>query len=195
MFRSFLWALVMGANLLSGAAAAETPAEARALAGNVLVVDVQRILDESLAAKSVQKQIESQRSKFQTDISKEENDLRQAETDLSKAHDKLNADIYAEREQQLRQRFLTVERHVQARRKVLDQAFSDSMNRVRGGLLDIVTDVAHQHGANLVLNKQQIVWTDKAQDVTDEVLSRLNSKLPQVPVQMAPEEKAEQPAP
>jgi outer membrane protein len=163
----------------------------------ILVVDVQRILDESLAAKSIQKQLETQRSKFQTEIENEENGLRQAEQDLAKAHDQLTPDVYSDREQQLRQRFLAVERHVQARRKVLDQAFTDSMNTVHDNLTDIVTAVAHERNANLVLIKQQVLWTDKALDITDEVLSRLNAKLPQITVKMAPEEKEEsdQPAP
>lgn len=154
----------------------------------VAIIDVQRILQESLAAKSVQKQLEAHRAKFQTEIEGEENGLRQAEHDLNKSRDQITADVYTEREQQLRQRFLSVERHVQARRKVLDQAFTDSMNVVRSGLLDIVNTVAHEHGANLVIVKQQALWADKALDVTDEVLGRLNHKLPQVAVKMATED-------
>src|SRR6202012_2065796 len=73
---------------------AQTQTPAKQTAPAILVVDVQRILDESLAAKSVQKQLESNRSKFQTEISKEENDLRQAEQELNKAHDQLTADAY-----------------------------------------------------------------------------------------------------
>jgi outer membrane protein len=171
---------------------AQNAAKPAATTPPILVVDVQRILDESLAAKSVQKQLESNRSKFQTEISKEENELRTAEQELNKAHDQLTADNYTEREQALRQRFLTVERHVQARRKVLDQAFTDSMNTVRENLQTIVAIVAKEHGATLVLTKQQVVWTDKSLDVTDEVLNRLNAKLPQLIVKMEPEEKAEQ---
>jgi len=155
----------------------------------IAIVDVQRILEESLAAKSVQKQLETQRSKFQTEIEKEENDLRQSEQELSKSHDQLPTNVYAEREQQLRQRFLSVERHVQARRKVLDQAFTDSMNTVRSNLSEIVEAVAHQHGANIVIVKQQALWADKSLDVTDEVLGRLNKRLPQVTVTMGAEDK------
>lgn len=154
----------------------------------IVLIDMQRILEESMAAKSVQKQLETQRSKFQTQTEGEENELRQAEQDLNKAHDQMAVDVYAEREQQLRQRFLVVERHVQARRKMLDQGFSDSMNNVRSNLTDIVQDVAHERGANLVLIKQQAFWADKAFDVTDEVLDRLNKKLPQVDVRLPPEE-------
>ena len=178
--------------LLGAALPPRTRRQANGYAWIAIVVDVQRILDESLAAKSVQKQLESNRSKFQTEISKEENELRTAEQDLNKAHDQLTPDAYTDREQTLRQRFLTVERHVQARRKVLDQAFTDSMNTVRENLQTIVGSVAKEHGATLVLTKQQVVWTDKSLDVTDEVLNRLNAKLPQLIVKMEPEEKAEQ---
>jgi Skp family chaperone for outer membrane proteins len=100
----------------------------------------------------------------------------------------LNADVYAEREQQLRQRFLDVERRVQARRKVLDQGFTDSMNEVRANLLAVVQDVARERGADLVLTKQGALWVDKNFDVTDEVLDRLNKKLPQVTVKLTPED-------
>ena len=158
-------------------------------APHIAIIDVQRILEESLAAKSVQKQLETQRAKFQTEIEKEENELRQAEQDLDKAHSTLAADAYNEREQQLRQRFLGVERHVQARRKMLDQSFTDSMNTVRSSLLDIVNAVAQEHGVNMVLIKQQVLWSAKELDVTDEVLGRLNQKLSQVAVKMPPEEK------
>jgi len=154
----------------------------------VAVVDVQKILEQSLAAKSVQKQLETRRSKFQSEIEGEENGLRQAEQELSKSRDQLAADIYADREQQLRQRFLVVERHVQARRKVLDQAFTDSMNAVRTALEDIVGALAKERGVNLVLVKQPVLWVDPPLDITDEVLARLNAKLPEVAIKMAPED-------
>ena len=155
---------------------------ARLPAPTIAIVDVQRILQESLAAKSVQKQLDARRAKFQTEIEGEENDLRSAEQDLSKQRSILAAQAYSDREQQLRQRFSSVENHVQERRKVLDQSFTDSMNKVRGALLEVVTNVAHDHGANLVIVKQQALWTDQPLDVTDEVLKRLDQKLPKVDV-------------
>ncbi len=183
-------ALILLFCLFCGTAnAADVDAKNKLPAPIIAIIDVQRILQESLAAKSVQKQLETHRSKFQTEIEGEENGLRQAEQELSKSREQLASDVYADREQQLRQKFLAVERHVQARRKVLDQAFTDSMNAVRASLLAIVDTVAHEKGANLVLVKQQALWVDAPLDVTDEVLRRLNAKLPEVTVKMAPEDK------
>lgn len=153
-----------------------------------IVVDVQRVLDESEAAKGVQKYLNGQRSQFQADTEKEENQLRSSEQELTKARDHLSADAYGEREQQLRQHFLAVERHVEARRKTLDQTFTDSMNIVRDNLIKIVERVAREKGANLVLVKQQVLWMDKPLDVTNEVLAELNKTLPKVTIKpLSPE--------
>ena len=184
--RYLLCLILLSFMLLSSAAmAAPLPAPV------VAIIDVQRILQESLAAKSIQKQLEAQRGKFQTETEHEENILRQAEDELTKSREKLAVDVYTDREQKLRQRFLAVERHVDTRRKMLDQAFTDSMNGVRTALLEIVDVVAHERGANLVLVKQQALWVDKPLDVTDDVLARLNKKLPQVPVKVTEEKDAE----
>ena len=174
-------------------ARADTPT-AKLPAPVIAIVDVQRILQESLAAQSVQKQLEAQRAKFQNEIEGEENGLRSAEQDLAKQRSELAAQAYADREQQLRQRFSSVENHVQERRKVLDQSFTDSMNTVRGALLDVVDHTAHEHGANIVIVKQQALWTDQPLDITDEVLKRLDQKLPKVDVATPPEKPSEKPA-
>lgn len=174
----------------SAQAAAETGAIRTAV---IAIVDVQRLLQEALAAKSVQQQLESQRSKFQAEIAVEEAELRKAEQKLAKLRDEAKAEIYAQEEQKLRQRFLTVERQVQSRRKALDQAFTESMNAVRAGIIDIVSAVSQEHGVNLAIVKQQVIWNDKAIDITDEVLLRLNKALPKLDVKIIPEEEAVSP--
>lgn len=168
--------------------AAEKGKDTKFPAPVVAIIDVQRILQESLAAKSVQQQLESHREKFQVEIAVEEKELRQSEQELTKSREKVKPDVYAEQEQQLRQRFLSVERNVQARRKALDQAFTDSMNVVRKNLLEVVGVIASDHGANLVIVKQQALWSDKNMDITDEVLAKLNSILPIVQVKVASED-------
>jgi len=156
----------------------------------IAIVDVQKILEESLAAKNVQQQLEAQRSKFQAEISGEEAGLREAEQDLARLRNTVAPDIYAEKEQQLRQRFLVVERRVQNRRKALDQAFTDSMNEVKKTMLDIVEVMARERGANVVIVKQQALWSDKKMEITEEVLAQLNKILPQIQVKIAQEEKS-----
>lgn len=157
----------------------------------IAIVDVQRILQESGAAKSVQAQIENHRSRFQAQIAAEEKELREAEQKLTTMRQSGNSEAFSEQEQKLRQRFMTVERHVQARRKVLDQAFTEAMSTVRQNIIDIVQRVSQERGVNLAIVKQQVIWNDGTIDMTDEVLKRLNAKLPRIDVQVQPEERFE----
>ncbi len=142
----------------------------------IAIVDVPRILKESTAAESVRNQIDVQRSKFQTQIGKEEEGLRKAEKELIKLRDEGKKEAFSEFEQRLRTRFLKVERHVQTRRKALDQANTDSMNAVRESLIDVVSQISKEKSINLVVVKQQVIWHDKAVDLTDAVVLRLNEK-------------------
>jgi outer membrane protein len=148
----------------------------------IAVVDLQRIMQESMASKSIQKQLESLRAKYQKETEGEENSLRQTEQALARDQKKVSADVYGQREQQLRERFLSVERMVNARRKSLDQSYTDSMNTVRATVQDIVAALAKAQQTSVVLAKQQTLWVDNPLDMTDDVLSTLNKKLPRVDI-------------
>lgn len=184
-----LWLLALTLLCAASGSAFAAPSAAEVKPSVVAIVDVQRILQASKAATSVQEQLEKQRSKFQDEITAEEADLREAEKSLTKLRETASADAYAEQEQKLRQRFLTVERHVQARRKAWDQAHTDSMATVREGIIAIVSEIAQEKGVNLVVVKQQVIWNNQNIDITEEVLSRLDKKLPTIQVKLIPEEE------
>ena len=57
----------------------------------VAVVDVQFILQEAAASKSIQKQLEAQRETYQNEISKQEDRLRAVEQELNRQRANLSA--------------------------------------------------------------------------------------------------------
>ena len=148
----------------------------------IAVVDVQSILQEAAASKSIQKQLDTQRQTYQNEISKQEEKLRAAEQELNRQRAILSADAFAQKRREFEQQVADVQRSVQGRKRMLDQAFNESMSKVRDTLLDVVADVAGEQKATLVLAKQQVVIVEKSLDLTASVLERLNKKLPTVPV-------------
>jgi Skp family chaperone for outer membrane proteins len=168
-------------------AAAPAPAPTGPLPAPIIaVVDVDRIRDNSTAAKSVRDQLEKQRQTFQDEISKQENDLRNAEQDLNKQRTVLSPEAFNQRRQQFEQRVAEVQRTVQARRRQLEGAMQTSMSQVNTAVVQSVQDIATARGATLVLPKSQIILVDKAMEVTDEVLAAVNRKLPTVKVTLPP---------
>jgi Skp family chaperone for outer membrane proteins len=148
----------------------------------VAVVDVQYILQESVASKSIQKQLDAQRQTYQNEISKQEEKLRAAEQELNRERGNLSADAFGQKRREFEHQVADVQRTVQARKRVLDQAFNESMTKVRDTVLQIVTEVAGEQKATLVLAKQQVVLAEKSLDLTFAVLDRVNTKLPTVTV-------------
>jgi Skp family chaperone for outer membrane proteins len=148
----------------------------------VAVVDVQFILQEAAASKSIQKQLEAQRETYQNEISKQEDRLRAVEQELNHQRAELSPDDFGQKRREFEQQVVEVQRTVQARKRVLDQAFNESMTKVRDAVLQTVTEVAGEQKATLVLAKQQVVLAEKSLDLTTAVLERVNKKLPSVPV-------------
>jgi outer membrane protein len=148
----------------------------------VAVVDVQFILQEAAASKSIQKQLEAQRETYQNEISKQEDRLRAVEQELNRQRSALPPDDFGQKRREFEQQVADVQRTVQARKRVLDQAFNESMTKVRDAVLQTVTEVAGEQKATLVLAKQQVVLAEKSLDLTSAVLDRVNRKLPSVPI-------------
>ncbi len=172
---------------MGGPAFAADPAPAQATApSGVLVVDIKRLLDESTASVNSQKKVEARRSAFQTEIADKEKTIRDAADNLQQQRGKIDATAYAAKEDQLRQQFRDVEQYVQDRRRVLELATANAMNRVRDAMMRIATDIAHKRGAQAVLSKQQVMWSENSIDITDQVLQRLNTELPDIDVVIEP---------
>lgn len=151
-------------------------------APTIMVVDVQKILQESQAAKGIQKAVESQRDTYQKEIAALEDKLRNAEQELRKQQTVLSADALANKRRDFEKQVQDVQRTVQARKRSLDTALNDSMGQVQKAMLEIIAEAARDRGANIVLARHQFVIVDTQLDVTDTVLDQLNKKLPKVAV-------------
>jgi Skp family chaperone for outer membrane proteins len=162
-------------------ACAAVPASAQGLPG-VAVVDIQRVLRESAASKSIQGQIEKQRAAYQQEITKQENELRTAEQELNRQRTLVSPEAFNERRRQFEQRVGNLQRDVQNRKRELDKSFSTAMRTVENSLRQIIEQLVTERKLTLVLIKTQTVFSAPELELTDEVMKRLNAKLPSVKV-------------
>ena len=52
-----------------------------------------------------------------------------------------------------------------------------------------LAEIAGDRGAHIVLNKQQVVLTDRSLDITEAALARLNEVLPTIQVELPDEDE------
>jgi Skp family chaperone for outer membrane proteins len=182
--RHRVWSLV-GA-LLAAALATAAPAN-EALAQKLpptvaAVIDYQRILREAAAARSIRDQIEVRRKAYQEEISKEEQRLHEADKEFAKQRSLLTAEAFTEKRREFEQEVAEVQRMVQERRRALDNVAAVALNQVKEALIEVVTSIADERGFNLVLPSSEVLFFARRIDLTEEVLAKLDSRLPDVRV-------------
>jgi outer membrane protein len=146
------------------------------------VIDYQRILRDAAAARSIREQIEVRRMAYQEEISREEKRLHEADKAFAKQRSLLTADAFAEKRREFEEDVAAVQRLVQERRRALDGVSAAALNEVKTALIDVVTGIAEERGFNLVLPSSDVLFFARKIDLTDEVLAKLDAKLPDVKV-------------
>ncbi len=148
----------------------------------VAILEFQRIMLESAAATDIKVQVDQRRRFYQKEITKKEQELRAAEQELSRQATILAPEALEQKRREFEARFAEVQAGMQTLKRELDQAHAYGMKEVQRTLTVIIAELAKERGFNLVLPQGRIVFADKALNITDETLRRLNSQLPSVKV-------------
>lgn len=170
--------LIVGLTLLaaSGASAQKVPQPA------IAVMDVQGILRESAAAKSIRPQALKMRTSFQKDVRRQQDELRKAEQALAQQRSILSSEAFANKRRKFESRARQTQKDVQARKQKLEKAFGAAMEKVRRALIIVAQELAKEHKINIVLPKSVVFLSLKNLDLSKQALVRLNKKLPSVKV-------------
>ena len=162
-------------------AAAQTP-ENPGLLVKMAVIDVQAILRNATAVKSVRTQIGKYRQAFQGEIEKEEKEIVNANQELSRQRAILAPAAYNDERRKFESRVADAQRLVQQRKQELNEALNQAMGEVQKALNEVITELSKEHNFTLLFRKDQTILVTRELEITQIVLERLNQKLPDVKV-------------
>lgn len=163
------------------AQSAESGGTAAAIPSPVIaIVDVDQILQESVAAKGVRSQADKYQQTFQSEISKEENTLRTTQQDIDNQRKTLSQDAFAEKARAFDASVADFQRKGLARRRAFDKSFNTAMGQVQQAMLEATQQVASTHGATVVLPRSQVMLFDDKMNITKEIIVAMDKKLPHV---------------
>ena len=143
----------------------------------IAVLDYAKILRASDAAKDVRRQIRQYRESFQAEIQADEIRLREVETDLKRQRHVLSLAAYEKRRQDFREQVIAAQKRGQKQKTQLDQALKGAMDQIQGAVIPIVKTLTETKGFTLVVDKTQVLFANKALDITDDVMLHLNQEL------------------
>lgn len=151
---------------------------------NIAVVDIDGILSQSKAAKSIQSQVEKKRNGFLETVKKEEEKLRAEQKSIESQSADLTKDDIEKKEalikkaQEFEKRRLDARSSLQKRKAELDGAYSEAMNILTKTIFDVCQELATEKSIDLVITRQNIIVGNLSLDITKDVLVLLDKKLP-----------------
>lgn len=172
--------LIMATALLL--AVSETPAIAQSALNGVVVIDMLRIERDAAASKSIRGQLEKYHTADQQAITKQENDLRKLEQELGQQRALISPEAFAERRRQFEQKVNNLQRDAQNRKREFDKVQVNASRTVETTLRQVIEQLVTERKLVMVLSKAQTMYAAPNLEITDEVLKRLDAKLPSVKV-------------
>lgn len=157
-------------------------AASAAAAGNVAVLNLQTIMRDSAAAKSIKDQLDKKQKSFQSELSSKESQLQKEEQELAKQRNVLAQDAFEQKVKDFKNKAGNAQRDMQAKKAQLDKAFGQALGEVQKSVTVILEAMAKERGFSVVIPTQQILYSDPSLDITQDVLSKLNKSLPTVSV-------------
>lgn len=153
------------------------------------IIDVQRILRQSSAYKSIRPQMQKLKKDFEGKFRTAEGKLRTANKGLQQERAILSPEAFTKRQQEFRKSVDALQRDMQVVNRLLDRALSNSVGQIQLRARDITKEVAEEMKLDLILSNAAITFAKQQLDLTDTVLSRLNKGLPTVKVVLPPPPK------
>lgn len=149
----------------------------------IAVIDVEKIMQDSLAAKSVRNQIEHFQQVFQDDLGADEARLRAKQQELESLRKSSSTDpSVAEKARSLDAGVAEFQRKGMARRRALEKSAAQATNQISEAMNEVTRTVASSHGANIVIPQNQLILFDEKMNITKEIIDALNKALPKVDV-------------
>jgi Skp family chaperone for outer membrane proteins len=148
----------------------------------VAVVDVKRITDESLAAKTAKDQVEKLKNKYVAEIKDEEKKLQARQKELLEQKKALSAEAFNKKVTEFREKVESDQKDAAKKQKIVEAAFMKSLELIRDETVKVVAEIAKEKNLDLVVPTAQLLFSKPGMDISDEVLARLNKRLTKVDV-------------
>jgi Skp family chaperone for outer membrane proteins len=146
----------------------------------IAVIDMQKILNESVAYQGVVEQFENIRRKHRNKMTKLEDEIRDSENNLFKQKNIISKESYAEKVQELSKRINEIKAQKNNDVKRFEVSFEKATNKIQKALIDVLSSIASNMNLDLVMAKSQVLLVGNNIDLTDIAVKELNKVLPKV---------------
>ena len=146
----------------------------------IAVVDMQKIVGQSLAAVKVREFIENKKQEFSNELKNEEEELKKLQEDLANQRSIMPPDEFSALESNFRKRVEGLQQMVAERNQLLEEILSKSVQVIQLEAIKIITEIGKEKSLALTLDTSSVVIAANSINISNSVIELLNINLPEV---------------
>jgi len=169
--------------LVWAAVALCVPAATRAEPGShLLVVSRRRILEETVAGRALREAESAASAAFQTRVEDAKRALEARESELARLRGSLSREEFRRQTEAFDNAVRSTRRETQRQAALMQKAFRAAHERLVAALDPILAALLADHGADAVLDAEQVLAARAAADVTEEAIARFDAQVAPVEI-------------
>lgn len=144
----------------------------------IYVVNMQRVINESIAGKAARTNLESEVKKKEASLTKEQEELRKIRDDIEKQKSLLSADALKEKQSAFTKRERDFQKVYQTQREEIVKKNNEAIGKIVKEIDDLIEALAKDKGYKLVIERDArfVLFVDSQYDLTQQVIDALNKK-------------------
>lgn len=140
------------------------------------LIDVQRAVANSQAGKAAQDRLQAQGKKAEADMNRERQDIEKAKADFDKKGPLLKEDDRRKLEGDLQKRMVNYQRTARDLEEEFEGKKREAYDVILKDLMGIITEIGKNEKFTFILEKNQLLYSDQAIDITNKVIDQYNSR-------------------
>ena len=142
----------------------------------IAVIDVQRVLNTSVAGKAAQDRLKKLQEDKMTRANKLQEEMKTLDTEINTKKLSLSEDRLADLQKQFADKQVALQRYGQDADKELGEARDKELMTLEGKIKPVIDQIGKEMGLAAILNKYEsgLVYASDAIDITDTVIKKFN---------------------
>lgn len=153
-----------------------------ARASGIGILDVERIMKESIAMRDFQSKIEKKEDEYRKEVEKKQTELDAEQKRIEGKRSILSKEAFDKEVAGFDKKLDSLKTFVDRKQSSLKKASIDAMSKLNDNVRDIFADIAKDRGLDVIVPASQAVYYKDELDVTDDVLKKLNKKITKIDV-------------
>ena len=151
---------------------------------SIAVVDLNLVLSDSKAAKNATKQFEAIQKKTEDEIISSEKKMLEEKNKLLDQQSVMAPEAFELKAKDYEKKLQDYQIERQVKLRDLEGMLQKARNEILMSIKPILEDISKEMGVTVILEKNTVLLSASNMDITDEVIKKLNKKLPKIKVSL-----------